>query len=110
VPYEPQWEDQPVINMGRLAGKMGVVCTIAHDRISFSCDWPPYSEPAAAQLPPLGKDVTWVECQKQDDGKILITARSDMPEGRTYQVAHFYPNLDFSNLHPIGLLSEVLAA
>jgi len=42
VPFARQWEGYNVINLGTLGNVMGMSCTIANDRMSFSCDWPPY--------------------------------------------------------------------
>ena len=46
---DPAWP----INLGKISNKLGVVCTIATDEMSFTCDWPPYNsvQPGAAPGP-----------------------------------------------------------
>ena len=46
---DPAWP----INLGKISNKLGVVCTVKPDQMSFTCDWPPYNKatPGAAPGP-----------------------------------------------------------
>lgn len=44
VPFQFEWDGYNVINMGSYGSQLGIQCSVADDRMHFTCDWPPYSQ------------------------------------------------------------------